>query len=140
MTGLTKERRRVALHVLAGSCAGLLIVLVITVLVSTSQSSSKSADLAQAIRDTQKTNTALNTTNAKLLHQVADLSRRIHSCTTPGKPCHDRSQHQLATTVTGLNASTQRAAAASAACAATIHDPTFGRVLECELNALTRHK
>lgn len=125
MTVLTKERRRTAGWVFVGICVGSVVVLVLTVVVNTSRSSSKTVDLAQAIRTTQKSNTALNTTNTQLL-QI------IHSCLTPGQPCYQAGQAQRAQTAKG----TQRSAAAAAACAASLPDPTYRAVYRCARAAL----
>lgn len=120
MTLLTKERRRTVGWMFVGLCAGVVMALVITWVASTSKSSSKTADLAQAIRDTQKTNTAVNSTNTQLLEI-------IHSCLTPGQPCFQEAQRQRAMTA----ASNKRVVIAAVTCAATIPNPTVPTVGAC---------
>lgn len=84
MTALTKERRRTIGWAFVGVCAGIVVVLLITVVVNTSKT-------VTTIRATQKTNTAVNSTNSQLLEI-------IHSCLTPGQPCYQQGIQQRAAT------------------------------------------
>lgn len=96
------------------------------------------AATTQAVRDHQKTNTATLATNTEILDNLRMLSRRIVSCTTPGRPCSNRAQRQAATYILGLKANGQQSAAAAASCAVTLPNPTYPAVLRCELRTIAR--
>lgn len=120
MTVLTKEHRRTMGWAFVGVCAGLVVVLLITLVAGISRSSNKSAALAQAIRDTQKSNTALAITNGQLLEI-------IHSCLTPGQPCYQQAQQQRAMTARD----SRRVVVAAVTCAVVTPNPTVQTVGAC---------
>lgn len=96
-------------------------------------------DLTQAVRDGQTSRAPLfaQTNNAATAAKMT--AQRIEACTTPGRPCYDRSQRRLASTVLGINVGSQKAASAAAACAASLPDPSYRAVYRCVVRTLGNH-
>lgn len=94
---------------------GLLVGIVITQTVIATQ---RTSDLVTSIRQAQKDNYA--------------TLRTVKSCTTPGRPCYERSQRQTARAIASINQITIFAAA----CAAGPERRSAPQIEQCVLNRL----
>jgi hypothetical protein len=70
----------------------------------------QAAQTTHAIRDTQNTNTQINVNQTRLIRKVAQVSRQIQSCTTPGKPCYQDGQRRTGEAVSNIGRSSIAAA------------------------------
>lgn len=104
---VTGSRRWFVWLVLGLAAAGLVVYVLYSIL--------QAAQTTKSIRDTQQT---------------------VKACTTPGQPCYERSQRQLAATVSGLTTANRRSAAAAAACAASLPRPSYAAVYRCVIRTL----
>jgi hypothetical protein len=95
--------------------------LVVAVLFAVFTAATKSTQ----IRDTQETNTVKTDANSKTL-------QRIRNCTTPGRPCYERSQQQLAQAVGDVN----RVVIVAAACASRTYEQSVDQIQACVLKRL----
>lgn len=108
---------------------GLVVVLALLTLARVNQ-------VTDAIRGSQTQKAPLLAQTNRAAHAAERGTRRIEACTTPGRACYDRSQRQLAQVIAGLTEGNRRSAAAAAACAATLPDPSFPTVYRCVLRQL----
>jgi hypothetical protein len=106
---LWRQHRAIG-NAVIGAMVGLFLVVVLANL-------SRTGEIVSTIRTTQKTNTQINLTNRSLLHEVAHLSKRIKSCTTPGEKCYDAGQKRTGHAVANIN----RVVILAAACAVGQH-------------------
>jgi hypothetical protein len=102
-------RRHAVWFVLGCAGAGLFLAVLWALL--------NAAHTTQAIRGTQNTNTQINVNQTRLLHEITRVSKRIRSCTTPGKSCFDDSQKRTGAAVASIN----RVVILAAACAVDKH-------------------
>ena len=93
------QRHRAIANAIIFGLVGLALVLIVV-------SVNRIADLTQAIRETQKTNTVINKNSA-------DVLATVHDCTDPTGRCYKRGQKRTANAVAQIN----RVVILAAACA-----------------------
>lgn len=117
LDGLGTRSRPLATFLLGAACAALVLTLVIAVLTSATKSTE--------IRDQQQQ-------NSPLIENTDQTLKRIRSCTTPGQPCYERGQRQLAKAVGDIN----RVVVLAAACASGDGSRTEAEIQACIVQRL----
>jgi hypothetical protein len=106
-----------AIFILGMALSAVVTIFLVAVIVSATKSTQ--------IRDTQETNTEKSDARDEVLD-------RIRNCTTPGRPCYDRGQRQLAKAVGDVN----RVVILAAACASKPFEQSVEAIQACVVDGL----
>lgn len=114
---LTHRRRQALVFLIGAGATAVALLLVYAILTSATKSTE--------IRDTQESRSPQVEANDQTL-------RIIRNCTTPGRPCYERGQRQLAAAVGDVN----RVVVLAAACASGPVTKTEAEIQTCVLERL----
>lgn len=111
------NRRSILVFLVGSGATAIVILLIVAILTSASKSTE--------IRDTQQQ-------NSPLIANTDATLERIQNCTTPGRPCYERGQRQLARAVGDIN----RVVVLAAACASGGGSRTEAEIQACIVGRL----
>lgn len=111
------DRRSILVFLVGAGATAIVLFLIVAILTSATKSTE--------IRDTQQQ-------NSPLIKNTAATLARIQNCTTPGRPCYERGQRQLARAVGDIN----RVVVLAAACASGDGSRTETEIQACIVERL----
>lgn len=115
---------RTFLWVLVSLSLGIAFIIFIWLAVSTAQNAAAAKDVAQKIRDSQKTNT-------KTLDYSKRTLKLVNDCVTPGESCFDDGQERQGQIITTVTEQQREAAVYAAACADQPDEQTVSEIYTC---------